>query len=141
VNLATNEIDAFFFADHGTNDANTILLFCGEQIGRTAADFGVPMTLDVYAFDNYYSGTVTDSVTGIRVAPLGERYFGIIGPDGFGSGDVAPFSSAQLTVLDFGPTGTNPSERGLLLVQNASRTDYRGGAPAGRDAIRVLVAP
>jgi len=141
LNLATNELDAFFFADHGTNDANTILLFCGEQIGRTAADFGAPMTLDVLAFDNYYSGTVTDSVTGIVVAPLGERYFGIVGDDGFGSGDVAPFGSAPLTVLDFGPTGTNPGELGLLLVQNASRGDHRGGAPRGRDAIRVLVGP
>jgi hypothetical protein len=99
------------------------------------------MTLDVLAFDNYYSGTVTDSVTGIVVAPLGERYFGIVGDDGFGSGDVAPFGSAPLTVLDFGPTGTNPGELGLLLVQNASRGDHRGGAPRGRDAIRVLVGP
>ncbi len=139
--LATNEVSAFFFADHGTNDSNTVLLLCGEQIGRTAADFGVPMDLDVYAFDNYFSGTVTDSVTGIRVAPLGERYFGIVGASGFGSGDVAPFASETLTVLDFGPTGTNPTERGLLLLQNAARSDHRGGAPLGRDAIRVLVAP
>lgn len=140
-NLATNEVSAFFFADHGTNDSNTVLFICGEQIGLTAADFGVPMDLDVYAVDNYFSGTVTDSVTGIRVAPLGERYFGIVGADGFGSGDVAPFGSAKLTVLDFGPRGTNPTERGLLLLQNAARGDHRGGAPLGRDAIRVLVVP
>ncbi len=46
---------------------------------------------------------------------------------------------------DYGDEDTNPSETGLLLVLNAERTTssgtYHGGAPAGREALRLLVVP
>jgi len=137
-NVAAKSLDAWFFTGHGTNDSNTILTFCGDQIQMNATNFGQPMTMDVGAYDNYYTGNLTDSIDAIHVAPLGERYLATVG-SGFLGGDVAPRTSAALTVADYGPTGTNPSETGLLLVMNADRGTYRGGAPVDRDAIRILV--
>ncbi len=134
---------AFFYADNGTNDANTLLTICGEQIGMNATNFFQPMDMSVGAFDNYFTGNLTDSIEGITVAPLGERYLGVFDVDTFNtSGDIPSNGSADVTVLDFSGSGfTNPSETGLLLVNNAARDfgDSHGGAPAGRDATTVLV--
>ena len=138
-NLATGEGDAWFYTDHGTNDGNTILTICGDQIGMNAANFFQPMTMDVVAYDNYFTGLATDAIENIKVAPLGERYVGVIGADGFLSGDIDPFSSAKLTVGDFGAAGTNPSEKGLLLVLDANRGSFRGGAPKGNEALLLRV--
>ena len=140
-NLATGEGDAWFYTDHGTNDGNTILTICGEQIGMNAGNFNQPMTMDVVAYDDYFTGNATDAIEGIEVAPLGERYLGIVGAAGYSSGDIAPFSSEKLTVVDFGAAATNPSETGLLLVLDANRGDFRGGAPKGNEALLLRVRP
>ena len=134
------EPEAFFFADSGTNDSNTIMPICGEQIGLDANDFFEPMDMAIGAFDNYFSGNLTDSIEGMTVAPLGERYFADFGDDAFISADVPAFSTADMFVADFGADGTNPSEIGLLLVTNASRGDgTRGGAPLSQEAVRLLI--
>ena len=39
-NLETGDEDAFFYVDHTTNSANTVLVFCSEQIGLGMADVG-----------------------------------------------------------------------------------------------------
>ena len=139
--VKTEQFDAFFFTDHGTNSANTILTFCGEQIGLDATAIGQPMNVQVEAIDWYYSGDTTDVIGGLVLAPLGERYLGIIGADGFGSGNIESRSSAALTVVDSGATGTNLSETGLLLVVDAARSDVRGGAPKGHDSLLVSAEP
>ena len=68
---------ALFYADNGTNDANTLLAVCGEQIGMNATNFYDPMDMAVGAYDNYFTGNLTDTIEGITVSPLGERYLGI----------------------------------------------------------------
>ncbi len=125
--LATGAGDAFFYTDHATNSTNTVLLVCGEQIGMNAADFGRPMTMDVVAFDNYFTGNATDAIEDLVVAPLGERYLGFV------DDDIAPFGTQALTVVDFGAAGTNPSESGLLLLV--------GPAAEGSEAIQLPVRP
>jgi hypothetical protein len=138
--LVTGDATAFFYADHGTNDSNMVLPFCGDQVGLDATAFGQPITMDVGAFDAYYTGNLTDAVLGIEIAPLGERFFGIFDGTGFASGDIAPHATADLTIADFGTTGTNPSETGVLLLLNAGRGDTRGGSPKGRDALQIQVS-
>ncbi len=138
--LVSGDATAFFFADHGTNDSNMVLPFCGDQIGLDATAFGQPMTMDVGAFDAYYTGNLTDSVEGLTVIPLGERFFGIFDGAGYASGDIAPFATADLTIADFGSAGTNPGETGVLLVLDAGRGDTRGGSPKGRDALQIQVS-
>ena len=136
---------AFFYADNGTNDANVIMAICGEQIGMNAADFGHPMDMSVAAFDDYFTGNLTDSIAPFTVSPLGERYLGSFDADGNVGGDVPANGSMTIDVVDFGAVDTNPTETGLLLINNAYRVDvdgeYHGGAPAGKDATRVLVTP
>jgi hypothetical protein len=96
------------------------------------------MTMDVVAFDNYFTGNPTDAIEDVVVAPLGERYIGLIGSSII-SGDIAPFASEKLTVVDFGAVDTNPSETGLLLVLDAGRGAFRGGAPDRNEALLVRV--
>jgi hypothetical protein len=133
---------AFFFADNGTNDSNTLLTICGEQIGMNATNFFEQMDMSVGAFDNYFTGNLTDTIEGITVAPLGERYLGIFDGDGNVSGNVSANSSRIVKVVDFGAADTNPSETGILLVNNAFRSpNYHGGSPAVNDATRVAVTP
>lgn len=137
LDLSTGSADAWFYTDHATNSANTLLTFCGDQIGMTAENFGQMMDASVFAVDSYFTGDVTDYIEGLTLAPLGERYLGFI--DGFGYGDLAPYSNGMLTVLDFGPDGTNPSETGLLLVLDAVRGSAKSGALLGNEAIAVPV--
>jgi hypothetical protein len=133
------EESIFFFTDHGTNSGNTVLTICGEQIGLTSEDIGRQMRADVLAVDIYFTGRVTDVVTDVRFAPLGERYLPVIGDDGFGSGDVPAGGSVPATVLDFGGSGTNPDEVGVLLFTDGTRvsgsTVYKTGAPQELEAL------
>jgi subtilisin family serine protease len=136
------DISAFFFTDHGTNDSNTILTFCGDQIGQDATDLGSPWTMDVTAYDWYYRDyAITDQVTGIEVAPFAEHYWGEIGGFGY-SADIPALSTDQLIIFDLTSEyayPVNPSETGLLLVANADRFTYRGGAVKGRESIMITV--
>ena len=70
VNLETGDAEAFFFTDHQTNSANTVLLFCGEQVGLSATNFGQPMDVTAIAEDFYFGGP-GDEIGGITIAPLG----------------------------------------------------------------------
>ena len=138
--LVSNDATAYFYADHGTNDSNIILPFCGDQIGLNASAFFSPMKMDVAATDGYYTGNLTDLVEGLTVLPLGERFFGLFDSVGQATGDIARSGSADLSIVDFGTVDTNPSESGVLLVLNASRGGIRGGAPKGNDALQIQVA-
>jgi subtilisin family serine protease len=139
VDLATDDATIFFLTDHGTNSANTTLVLCGEQIGMNADDFGSPITADLFAIDIYFTGRETDMITGLEFAPLGERYFPVVGDDGFGLGDVAPGGTETLHVQDFGAAGTNPSETGVLLFTDGARAAFKAGAPQASEALVVTV--
>ena len=140
LDIDADEVSIFFFTDHGTNSANTVLTICGEQIGMNADDFGQPITADILAVDTYFTGRVTDVITGVEFSPLGERFFPIIGDDGFGSGDVPAGGSETLTVQDYGVAGTNPSETGVLLFTDGARAGgIRAGAAEDGETIVVRV--
>ena len=137
LNVATGTASAFFFTDHATNSANTILTFCGDQLGMTAANFFQPMDVLVFAVDYWFTGLVTDYLDGITISPLGERYLGYL--DDFGFGDLASGAMKPLTVIDFGEDGTNPGEKGVLLVLDAVRSGVKSGAPLGNEALPLEV--
>ncbi len=136
VNLATGAASAFFFAEHAMNTGNTVLLICGEQIGMNAANLGVTrVNMSVLAQDFYFGGP-GDTVTGLTVTPLGERFLGV-------AADVAGRTSnaAGLAVYDFGALAGNTPERGLMLVTNGDRgAGNRGGATAATEAL-LFMAP
>ena len=134
LDVEAGTLDAFFFAEHAMNTGNTVLLLCGEQIGMNAADLGVTQVdMDVIAQDFYYGGP-GDSVEGLTVTPLGERFFGV--PE-----DVAgnTFDPDGLEVYDFGLFPGNSEELGLLLFTNGDRgAGNRGGATQDTEALLFL---
>ncbi|HEX7224781.1 MAG TPA: S8 family serine peptidase [Candidatus Limnocylindria bacterium] len=140
LNDAEEDPTIFFFTDHATNSANTVLTICGEQIGLTVEDLGSPLSADLLAVDTYFTGRVTDVITDMTFAPLGERFFPVI-DGGFGSGDVPAGASVPLTVIDFGTVGTNVGELGVLLFTDSVRVDgstvYKTGAPQANETVVV----
>lgn len=130
VNLSTGNAGAFFFTDHNTNSGNTVLVICGEQIGMNAANFFQPINLDAFTTDIYFGGD-GDSIEGVTIAPLGERYLGIFQNGGIGFTEIAPRQNDLLTIEDTG-VHINNTENGLLLL-------YRPGAPGSNEAGVVIV--
>ena len=141
--LAGDNDTGFFFTDHATNSGNTVMTICAEQIGLTGEDFFAPLTADLLAVDIYYTGRVTDQILGMEFSPLGERFFPLI--DGApGAGGVPAGGSAELTALDFGEDGTNPSETGMLLFTDGTFQAGPGvfaktGSPQANEALVVRV--
>lgn len=134
VNLATGQANAFFFTTHFTNSGNTVLLFCGDQIGLNASSFGVTsIGVDAIAQDFYFGGP-GDSVLNMNVVPLGERYFTVFdnGDQGF---TTLPPKSPKLDfeIVDFG-TQLNATETGVLWL-------YGPGAPANNEATAIVLQP
>ena len=131
LDLATGGLSAFFFAEHSTNTGNTVLLICGEQIGLSGPDLlTTSVDASVIAQDFYYGGP-GDSVDGLTITPLGERFFGL-------PNDVPGFTNdpAGLSVFDFGPFPGNSPELGLMLITNGDRgTGARGGATKETEAL------
>jgi subtilisin family serine protease len=123
VNLETGGLSAFFFVDHETNSANTVLLVCGEQIGLDAA--AVQQSKQVgfgFAVDTYFQGATTDVVpfpigTGSSIPPLR-----------IGNQPVQFIDLASGDSVDARLFATNSKSQGALVL-------VRGGAPEGEEVI------
>jgi hypothetical protein len=133
LNLATGQATAFFFAEHSTNTANTVLYICAEQVGLSGTDM-LATNVDVEAgtFDYYYGASV-DVVDGITITPLGEQYVAL-------ASDVEAKDSGLFEVLDFGPFPGNSPELGVLMLTNGDRgSGASGGATVDTEALIVPV--
>jgi hypothetical protein len=128
-NLATNTATAVFYTDADLNSGNVIFTVPmnssagGVNVGVAP---GTTMKFSVYAFDNYFSGILTDAIEGMLFTP-GNARFGVAG-NPFGT--VAPNGSAQVGVTTANVPDTASSELGLLMM-------YRRNAGQEADAIRV----
>lgn len=131
VDLATGDASAFFFTEHATNTANTVLLICGAQVGLGEADLlATNVDVSVEAFDFYFGGP-GDFIDGITVTPLGEQYFPL-------TSDIPGNSAGALDVYDFGPFPGNTPEQGVLLITNGDRgAGARGGATQETEALII----
>ncbi len=135
-------LDAWWYTEHGTNDTNTTLTICGDQLGLDATAFGSPWEFDVTAYDWYYRNyAVTDRIEGIEVAPYAEHFYGYVDTV---DGDILGSTTADMYAEDLSgyyAYPVNPSETGILVVTNAysASGDFRGGAPRGRESILVTV--
>ncbi|MCG8349776.1 MAG: S8 family serine peptidase [Chloroflexales bacterium] len=140
-NNATGRASVFFFTDHGTNSANTVLTFCGEQIGMNAENLGQLMGVRAVARDRSFTGVVTDAIDGITIAPGGENYLAI-NPEGGTSIDMPANGSTPLNIVAVEGASANPSETGVLLFLDAVRSGgVKGGAPVDNEAIAITVTP
>jgi minor extracellular serine protease Vpr len=87
---------------------------------------GKTIGIDVYAFDNYFSGAQTDEITGMRFTP-GIPRFGVVG---LPFGAVPPRSSLDVGVTTATLPNALSSELGLLMM-------YRRNAGQEADALRI----
>lgn len=132
VDLATGNANAFFFAQHATNSANTTLLMCAEQIGLGFGDLlATPVDVSVISQDFYYGGP-GDFIGGITVTPLGERYLGQ-------TTDIPGGEAGSINVLDFGNFPLNSPDLGVMITTDGDRgAGNRGGATAENEAVLLL---
>jgi len=123
VNLSTGVATAFFFTDADLNSGNVIMTVPMSAMGLAV---GTTVGIDVFAFDNYFSGNLTDEITGMLFTP-GIPRFGVVGLP-FGS--VASNGSATVGVTTATLPDTLSSESGLLMM-------YRRNAGKEADAVRI----
>jgi subtilisin family serine protease len=119
-----------FLADADLNSGNMILTAPLSALGLTP---GTTFTFSVYAFDNYFTGNLTDAIEGMkytldtpRFAP--SAYDGVVPMGGSSTLGVARVTGGDVK---------SPSQQGLLLMyrdaQGKSRKDV------GKDEAQVIV--
>jgi subtilisin family serine protease len=124
LNLRTGTASTFFFADADLNSGNIILTAPLAALGLTPA---TQFDFSVYAFDNYFTGNLTDAVEGMTITLGTPKFAGALSPAAVPSGGTAEL---QITA-PAGGAAASPSQTGLLLM-------YRNAQP-GKEAARILV--
>jgi hypothetical protein len=115
LNLATGAQVTRFFNDADLNSSNVIFTALLSDLGLTTAS---KFTFSVYAFDNYFSGALTDAIEGMSFTPAKPRYVA----SGVPPGGVPVGGSAQLEVQAVtGGAAASPSQSGLLLLYRDGR--------------------
>ena len=118
---------AFFYADADLNSGNmiyTVPLNVGP--GSITLGAGATLGITVLAYDNYFTGVVSDVIEGMRFTPATPR-FGVVGAP-FGS--VPAGGSTTLGVTTATLPNAKSSELGLLMM-------YRRNAGAEAEALRL----
>jgi hypothetical protein len=121
----------FFFTDADLDSGNAILTAPLSALGLTPS---TKFDFSVYAFDNYFTGVLTDAVEGMTYT-LGTPKFA----PSAGSGVVPMGASSSLGITSpAGGAAASPSQLGLLLMYRDA--GFRGGNDASRtEAEAVLV--
>ncbi len=123
---------ASFFTEQATVTGNTAMYICGEDVGLTGTDMlKTNVDVNVYVYDNYFTGMETDMLGPFTITPLGEQYYGE-------PVDVPGNTKNSMTVTDFGLFPGNTPELGLLLFTNGDRGfGAYGGATADTEALVI----
>ncbi|WP_341891827.1 S8 family serine peptidase [Variovorax sp. YR752] len=119
----TGATGVYYFADADLNSGNIIMTVPMAALGIVP---GTTITFDALAYDNYFSGLISDSIEGMVFTPGNER-FGVVD---LPFGEVASWTSATLGVRTATLPDTVSTERGLLVM-------YRRNAGKEADAIRI----
>jgi minor extracellular serine protease Vpr len=130
VDLATGAGSVLFFADADLNSGNMIFTVPMNDSTALAPNLGVKLGqtigFSVFAFDNYFSGALTDQITGMKFTPGMARYD--VGALPFGS--VAPFGKARIDIAKAKVPNAKSSETGVLVM-------HRRNAGKEADALRA----
>ncbi|HEY6640809.1 S8 family peptidase [Povalibacter sp.] len=109
VNLATGSGGAYFYTDADLNSGNAIFTVPMAAMGLAA---GKTIGLSIYAFDNYFTGNLTDSIAGMRFTPGSPRY----SVEGEPWGTVKPRSLSSVTVSKAQVPDASTTESAILLM-------------------------
>ena len=114
-----------FFSDADLDSGNIILTARLSDIGLTPS---TQFTFSVFAVDNYFTGLVTDAITGMTYTLDTPRFVG----SGIPSTGVPAGGSSTLTINSVsGGATASPSQTGLLLLYRDGLSDHE------RDLITV----
>jgi minor extracellular serine protease Vpr len=100
---------AFFYADADLNSGNMTMTVPMSALGLAA---GTTINFSVEAFDNYFSGNVSDALTGMRFTP-GAARFNVVG---LPFGEVPARGKGELVVTRGAAAPAKSSEDGLLFM-------------------------
>lgn len=116
-NIATGATSIFFFTDADLDSGNAILTAPLANLGLTP---GTQFDASFYAFDNYFTGALTDAIEGKTLTLGTPRFFG----SGVPAAGVPAGGSSTLTI-DAIPGGdvASPSQTGLLLMLRDSKSE------------------
>jgi hypothetical protein len=118
---------AYFYTDADLNSANVILTAPLAALGLTPSS---KFTFSVFAFDNYFTGSLTDSIENMTYTVGTPRFTATALPaSGVEAGDTATITISAVP----GGEAASPSQIGLLLL-------YRDGK-IGREADLITVTP
>jgi hypothetical protein len=120
VNLTTGQASVFFFTDHQTNSANTVLYVCAEQLGLQAGETLQVQVGFALAFDFYFDNGVTD-LAAIRLGP------GVANSPITFQGNNSGFAVLPSGATVKGTLSGTGITRGALIL-------FRDGAPDGNEA-------
>jgi subtilisin family serine protease len=126
INLNTNAGGIFFFSDADLNSGNIIMTAPLSFLGITP---GTQFKVSVSACDNYFTGSCTDSITGMTYTAGAPRYY----PDNYAP--VVPqggSTTLNIFTLSGGDTAS-PSQLGLLLMYRDARQQ--------READAIFITP
>ena len=130
LNLATGTSVARFFAGLSLNSANIIMTANLADLGLTP---GQKFNFSVFAFDNYFTGDLTDSIQDMTFT-LSTPRFATDGGKGFGSFSIPIGASGPITITKVpGGEAASPSQIGVLFLYP--------DAKSGLDADAIIVTP
>jgi hypothetical protein len=116
-NLTTGAATVFFFTDADLDSANAILTAPLSALGMTPS---TQFDVSVYAFDNYFTGALTDAIEGKTYTLGTPRFFG----SGIPAAGVPAGGSSTLTIDAIaGGDVASPSQTGLLLMYRDSKSE------------------
>jgi len=124
-NFATNAATIFFFTDADLDSSNVILTAPLSALGLSPSS---KFDFSVFAFDNYFTGNLTDAIEGLTYTPAAPRFVAF----GVPTTGVPVGGKSTLTIQSVpGGDAASPSQTGILLMYR----DGRGNHEA--DVIRV----
>lgn len=130
-NLTTGTGTIYYYADADLNSGNIIFTAPLAAMGMTAS---TQFDFSVYAYDNYFTGDMTDWIEDMTFTPDTPRYTGTVtGNDYF----EIPAGSSSSLLIEAVPGGdaASPSQMGLLLMYRDGRPDFEA------DMIYVTAQP
>ena len=108
-NAATSVTSAYFYADADLNSGNMIMTVPMSALGLQT---GTTIGFTALAFDDYFSGLVSDTLTGMRFTPGAARFNAV----GLPFGEVPAGSRGRIEVTRANVAGAASTESGLLFM-------------------------
>jgi hypothetical protein len=125
-NLATGTATAYYYTDADLDSSNVILTAPYAALGMTP---DTQFNFSIYAFDNYFTGALTDLVENMTYTPSRPRFAASTDELAVPSHSVASLSVTSVA----GGAQASPSQTGLLLLYRDSDPQQESQAVAVRE--------